>query len=159
MSTPNVVVRHASTLTTSTIFPAKPTQEDQCLLSPFDLQLAGIHYNQKVLFFQHQTDSLFHELIERLKWSLSEVLVYFYPLAGRLAESPDGFLHVKCNDEGAQFTGAVADSTLDDILLDKSSRTLQDLLFPMNDSICADGRSLPLLAVQVVCRFCIHLII
>lgn len=150
MATPNKAVRHASKITTSTIFPAKPTQEAQCPLSPFDLYLADIRYNQKVLFFQRQTDmSLHHEIIKRLKWSLAEVLVYFYPLAGRLTESPDGFLHVKCNDDGAQFTEVVADATLDELLLDNSARAIQELLFPLNDSICADGRSLPLLAVQV----------
>lgn len=150
MGTPNTDVVHAvSILSTSTIFPAKPTQAEYCPLSPFDLQFARANYGQIVLFFQREDNINSHELVERLKWSLAEVLVYFYPLAGRLAESPDGFLHVKCTDEGVQFIEAAVDGTLEHILLQKSPRYIQELLFPLNDCICADGQSLPLLAVQV----------
>lgn len=139
-----------STVSSSTVFPANPTQEKHCPLSPFDLQLAQASYTQKVLFFQQQVADNSHQVtIERLKWSLAEVLVYFYPFAGRLVESPEGFLNIECNDEGAQFIEAVADATLDQIILHKSPRYIQELLFPLNHSMCADGRSLPLLAVQV----------
>eukprot|EP00253_Pinus_taeda_P026140 PITA_26140 len=139
-----------STVSSSTVCPANPTQEKHCSLSPFDLQLAEANYIQYVLFFQHGFANNSHEVtIERLKSSLAEVLVYFYPFAGRLVDSPDGFLNIECNDEGAQFTEVVADATLDQILLHKSPRYIQELLFPLNHSICADGRSLPLLAVQV----------
>lgn len=137
MGAPNTdMVLAVSKLSTSTIFPAKPAQEENCPLSAFDLQFARLNYVQKVVFFQQQENINSHDLVERLKWS-------------RLAESPDGFLHVRCNDEGAQFIVAAADTTLEHILLHKSPRYIQELLFPLNDCICADGRSLPLLAVQV----------
>lgn len=156
MGAPNtdtdVVLAVSKLPSSSTILPAKPAQEENCPLSPSDLQFARVNYAQIVVFFKQQENiNSVHELVERLKWSLAEVLVYFYPLAGRLAEAPDGFLHVRCNDEGAQFIEAEAaeDTTLEHVLLHKSPRYLQELLFPLNDCICADGRSLPLLAVQV----------
>lgn len=81
--------------------------------------------------------------------SLEKVLLHFYLFAGRLVDSPDSFLNMECNDEGAQFIEVVADATLDQILLHKSPRYIQEPLFPLNHSICADGQSLPLLEVQV----------
>lgn len=74
------------------------------------------------------------------------MLLHFYPFAGRLVNSPDGFLNMECNDKGAQFTEVDADATLDQIL-HKSPRYIQEPLFPLNHSICADSQSLPLLAV------------
>jgi len=112
-----------STVSSSTVCPANPTQEKHCSLSPFDLQLAEANYIQYVLFFQHGFANNSHEVtIERLKWSLEKVLLHFYPFAGRLVDSPDGFLNIKCNDEGSQFTEVIVDAALDQILLHKSPR-------------------------------------
>ena len=76
-------------------------------------------------------------------------LVYFYPFTGRLVESPENFLNIESNVEGSQFTEAIADSTLNHILLHKIPRYIQELWFPLNHSIFAYSQSLPFLAVQV----------
>ncbi|XP_059064286.1 hydroxycinnamoyltransferase 2-like [Cryptomeria japonica] len=41
-----------------------------------------------------------------MKKSLSSVLVYFYPLAGRLKKGDSGRTEVDCNDEGVEFREA-----------------------------------------------------
>jgi hypothetical protein len=53
-------------------------------------------------------DHQFISAVELLKKSLSESLVYFYPLAGRLITSSDGVLYIDCNDAGADFIEASA---------------------------------------------------
>ncbi|KAL2457278.1 Omega-hydroxypalmitate O-feruloyl transferase [Forsythia ovata] len=53
--------------------------------------------------------------VEIIKDSLSRVLVYCYPLAGRLTISPEKKLAVDCTAEGAVFVVAVADCELQDL--------------------------------------------
>ncbi|KAL2492207.1 Omega-hydroxypalmitate O-feruloyl transferase [Abeliophyllum distichum] len=52
---------------------------------------------------------------ELIKDALSEVLVYYYPLAGRLTISPDMKLIVDCTGEGVVFVEAEADCKLEDL--------------------------------------------
>lgn len=52
---------------------------------------------------------------EVIKDALSKVLVHYYPLAGRLAVSPQGKLIIDCNNEGAVFVEAEAECKMDEI--------------------------------------------
>lgn len=52
------------------------------------------------------------EILDRLKKSLSDALVRFYPLAGRM----NGQISVNCNDEGALFLEAKVDGKISDII-------------------------------------------
>ncbi|CAA3019325.1 vinorine synthase-like [Olea europaea subsp. europaea] len=52
------------------------------------------------------------EILDRLKKSLSDALVRFYPLAGRM----DGQISVSCNDEGALYLEAKVDGKISDII-------------------------------------------
>lgn len=47
-----------------------------------------------------------------IKEALAKVLVYYYPLAGKLVEDSDGKLIVDCTGEGAVFVEAVSDYEL-----------------------------------------------
>ncbi|KAH9324624.1 hypothetical protein KI387_004802, partial [Taxus chinensis] len=53
--------------------------------------------------------------------SLAKTLLYFYPLAGRLAISAEGVVYIDCNDTGADFieASAAADIGLADVTTEK----------------------------------------
>lgn len=56
-------------------------------------------------------------VVERLRGSLADALVLFYPLAGRVVTS-DGPPRIHCNDAGAVFTEASVDVELVDLKMD-----------------------------------------
>ncbi|GLJ43341.1 hypothetical protein SUGI_0900280 [Cryptomeria japonica] len=130
------------------IFPARPSLPQQCKLTYSDLQLLYVHYTQKCLFFSTPTSCTiqdFESMVERLKKSLSETLVYFYPLAGRL-KTCDGEVYIDCNDSGAEFIEASApDLCLAQVMGD----SIPHQLFPFNGVFSINGHFLPLLVVQV----------
>ncbi|GJU29145.1 shikimate O-hydroxycinnamoyltransferase-like protein [Tanacetum coccineum] len=49
-----------------------------------------------------------------MKKSLADVLVPFYPMAGRMGRDESGKLVINCNNEGALFVEAESDTCLDD---------------------------------------------
>eukprot|EP01018_Ginkgo_biloba_P034340 Gb_21450 [translate_table: standard] len=134
----------------STVIPSSPTQpgHEQCKLSPSDLQMLCCNYIQKGLLYRMPTDN-FQSVVELLKSSLSQVLVYFYPLAGRLSASPDGIWHVDCDDVGVDIIEASAEHVgLADVLVPDVPSVVRQL-FAMDGAINLEGRFLPLLVVQV----------
>jgi shikimate O-hydroxycinnamoyltransferase len=67
---------------------------------------------------------------DRFKKSLSEVLTYFYPLAGRVKEK----LYVDCNDEGVHYVEAKAECKLSEFLEDPIPSELNKILpFELDD--------------------------
>ncbi|XP_062109444.1 stemmadenine O-acetyltransferase-like [Humulus lupulus] len=98
-------------LSTSIIKPSSPTPSHLRThqLSFID-QLCGHIYNPSVLFYPPQQDINgkqldLVEISNKLKQSLSEVLSWYYPLAGRLnRDGNDPF--VDCNDEGVPYVEA-----------------------------------------------------
>lgn len=131
-----------------TIFPARPSLPQKCKLTYSDLRMLSVHYTQKCLLFSAPTGwsiREFESMVERLKKSLSETLVYFYPMAGRL-ETCDGEVFIKCNDSGVEFTKASAlDLGLAQVMVD----SIPHQLIPFNGVFSTQGQFLPLLAVQV----------
>lgn len=133
---------------TSCVYPARPSDEKYCDLITYDLFFIGIHYNQKIMLYPSPTQG-FASIVESLKKSLSEALVEFYPLAGRLCLDESGILKVDCNDAGVDFIEASSDVGLADLTdCDCSSDVMQDLV-PYVHTSNADGFFLPLLGVQV----------
>ncbi|KAG7012194.1 BAHD acyltransferase [Cucurbita argyrosperma subsp. argyrosperma] len=96
------------------IKPSSPTPPE---LRRFNLslldQLATAGYVPLILFFaNHGGAPPFEERSRRLKKSLAETLTRFYPLAGRARENS----YIECNDDGAEYVEARANSVLADFL-------------------------------------------
>lgn len=88
-------------------------------------------------------------LAGRMRASLSETLVDFYPLAGRLR----GSARIDCNDEGAYWVEARADVRLSDVLARPDETLLSQLLpsaHPETSVLAAAGC---LLIIQIT-NFC-----
>ncbi|KAG9445838.1 hypothetical protein H6P81_011966 [Aristolochia fimbriata] len=90
--------------------PAEETEKGLYFLSNLDQNIAVIV--QTVYCFK--ADEKGNErAAEVMKEALSKVLVYYYPLAGRLTISAEGKLIVNCTGEGAVFVEADANCTLE----------------------------------------------
>eukprot|EP00253_Pinus_taeda_P032621 PITA_32621 len=135
----------------STIIPSRPSQGQHCNLCSSDLRMLYVDYIQNGLIYQmpFTDDHHFISVVEVLKKSLAEVLVHFYPLAGRLITSSDGLLYIYCNDAGADFIEASApDVGIEEVTSPEVVPVVRQL-FALDGAINVDGRFLPLLVVQV----------
>ncbi|XP_010547371.1 PREDICTED: shikimate O-hydroxycinnamoyltransferase-like [Tarenaya hassleriana] len=96
------------------VCPARDTPGGSLWLSDYDLFQPNVH-NHTLHFFKPSTigDG---EITRILKQSLSQVLVPFYPLAGRLGKDENGRIQVECNAKGVMFIVAEADCSLDEML-------------------------------------------
>ncbi|PIA52772.1 hypothetical protein AQUCO_01000558v1 [Aquilegia coerulea] len=94
------------------ICPNKPTPNHSLYLSNLDDQ-KFLRFSIKYLYVYKNS-----VCIEKLKSSLSMVLVDYYPLAGRLRISEDNEekLEVDCNGEGALFAEAFMDYTVEEFV-------------------------------------------
>jgi len=135
----------------STVIPSRPSQPQHCKLCPSDLLLVCSNYIQKGLIYHMPSadDHHFVSAVELLKKGLSEVLVHFYPLAGRLITSSDGVLYIDCNDAGADLIEASAPDVLIQEIAGPEGSPVVGQLFALDGAINLDGHFLPLLAVQV----------
>jgi hypothetical protein len=109
------------------------------------------NYIQKGLIYHmpFADDHQFISAVELLKKSLSESLVYFYPLAGRLITSSDGVLYIDCNDAGADFIEASAADVGIQEITEVEVRPVVPQFFALDGAINLNGHFLPLLVVQV----------
>ncbi|CAN1176050.1 Uncharacterized acetyltransferase At3g50280 [Linum perenne] len=129
------------------------TSSERIPLTPCDLRLILIGTIQKGLLFRKPNPPQ-QNLIENLKSSFSRTLALFYPLAGRLSadEHPDGTasVYIDCNNAGALFVHAVADSiSVADVLEPLYVPPVVWSFFPLNWVRSYHGFSQPFLAVQI----------
>ncbi|XP_054793498.1 LOW QUALITY PROTEIN: benzyl alcohol O-benzoyltransferase-like [Prosopis cineraria] len=90
------------------VVPAKPTPHETKKLSDIDDQ-EGLRFQLPLVMFFHGRESKSKDdpaLV--IKEAISEALVYYYPLAGRLGEVANRKLVVECNGEGVLFVEAEA---------------------------------------------------
>nr|XP_018914066.1 PREDICTED: uncharacterized acetyltransferase At3g50280-like [Bemisia tabaci]XP_018914096.1 PREDICTED: uncharacterized acetyltransferase At3g50280-like isoform X1 [Bemisia tabaci] len=128
-------------------------------LMPFELSMLSWHYIQKGLLFetppQVNRANFMNDLLDRLKYSLSLTLVQYYPLAGRLVtekqENDSSYLiFVDCiNSPGAKFIHAKIDMTTSDILSTRYNPLIVRSFFDHKTSVSFDGRTKPLVSIQV----------
>lgn len=96
--------------------------------------------------FSEEKDITQSEMSRLLKSSLSDALVQFYPLAGRMK----GQILVDCNDEGILYVEANADGKILDIIKSPDSGVLDKLIpFTTNGYVSSAEEQL---AVQVSFR-------
>ncbi|KAF5206385.1 Vinorine synthase [Thalictrum thalictroides] len=98
-----------------TIKPSSPTPDNfrTLKLSLLDQFVPAVHV-PLVLFYSSNADTEENEnRLDHLKKSLSEILTYYYPLAGRI----DGNDSISCNDEGIDFFKARANGHLNELLV------------------------------------------
>ncbi|XP_071918879.1 epi-neemfruitin B 7-O-acetyltransferse L7AT-like [Coffea arabica] len=77
-----------------------------------------------VYFFKNDGKSDISKRRELLKQSLSETLVHFYPLAGKVKDN----LHVDCNDDGMYYVEARVNAQLSDFLGHPQQKLIHGLL-------------------------------
>lgn len=95
------------------VLPAASTPRELKLLSDIDDQ-QGLRFNAPLIFiYSHQPSMAAKDPVEVLRNALSQTLVYYYPLAGRIKEGDGRKLMVHCTAEGVMFVEAEADVTLD----------------------------------------------
>ncbi|KAG6488602.1 uncharacterized acetyltransferase At3g50280-like [Zingiber officinale] len=152
---PPFIVRR---LSTCSVKPSPPHSRTRCHLAHWDLAMLSSHYIQKGLLFSTPRHLTAVAIIERLKSSLSAVLFHFFPLAGRIAaeEALDAsgiYVSIDCDGQGAEFTHAVVEGAPTTVASVRSPSSNVPLFvrsfFPLDGAVNYDGRSLPLLAVQV----------
>ncbi|OVA20761.1 Transferase [Macleaya cordata] len=119
------------------------------------------HSDQQVITTRQLESSKHSEqeetnIISHLKTSLSRALDHFFPLAGRLAitnhdDDDDGTIsvYINCNYTGAEFIHAAADVTIADILDPTYVPRMVFSFFSLNGVINYEGRSKPLLSIQI----------
>jgi len=126
------------------ICPSCPTPKHSLYLSNLDDQ-KFLRFSIKYLYLFKKSVSL-----DCLKYSLSKVLVDYYPLAGRLraTSEDDQKLKVDCNGEGAVFAEAFMDITAEEFLelSKKPNRSWRKLLYRVEALSFLD---VPPLVVQV----------
>ncbi|KAF9592896.1 hypothetical protein IFM89_018612 [Coptis chinensis] len=117
------------TVTRSTgviVQPSESTPSGTLNLSVID-RLPNLRLNVQTLHvFRHG-----HETARVIREALSKALVPYYPLAGRLKESPYGDLQIYCSGEGVWFVDAFTDCSLESVkYLDNVPMIPNDNLLP-----------------------------
>ncbi|EOY29513.1 Hydroxycinnamoyl CoA shikimate/quinate hydroxycinnamoyltransferase, putative [Theobroma cacao] len=125
--------------------PARDTPNRRLWNSNLDLVISRYHVTS-VCFYKSDASSNFFDT-QLLKESLSNILVPFYPMAGRLGYDENGRLEIVCNAEGVSFIEAETATTIDD-LGDFAPRSKLGQLVPTVD-YSGDISSFPLVLLQV----------
>jgi shikimate O-hydroxycinnamoyltransferase len=112
---------------TSTVVPSKPTPSGLLWLSESD-QMAQWTHAPLVYIYRHNNNNTIPFVMETMRNSLSEALVHYYPLAGRLHWIEGGRLELDCNAMGAQLLEAYSEAKLDELGDFAPTDTVQDLI-------------------------------
>lgn len=130
----------------SMVYPSKSTPLKKLWNSNLDLVVAKIHILTVYFYKPNGACNFFDSGI--LRESLSNVLVSFFPMAGRLNKDEKGRVEIDCNAQGVLFVEAEAEFTaLDDFGDFRPSPELRRLV-PVVD-YSGDVSSYPLVVAQV----------
>ncbi|KAL6841043.1 hypothetical protein ACP4OV_029012 [Aristida adscensionis] len=128
------------------------TTTEKFILSSFDCSLAGISATSLLVF-----DQPIKEPIETIKRAMSQALVHYYPIAGRLCipENDNELPIIACTGEGVFFWGASAKCTLESVNF-SSPTSLKELLKDLAVYVPSGGwrHTDPLLLMQVTEFLC-----
>ncbi|GLJ22215.1 hypothetical protein SUGI_0417510 [Cryptomeria japonica] len=117
--------------------PCLPSPQGSLYLSNLDNQPAARSVFNTLLVYEGCENNL-ADPAKTIREALSKVLVYYYPLAGRLRKKEDGKLQVECTGEGVLFVEAMVSNNLSVLGdLDYLKPSFKQLLFtfPFNTDI------------------------
>ncbi|OMO54499.1 Transferase [Corchorus olitorius] len=134
------------------VFPAQDTPKRSLWLSNLDLVQLRYHVPTIYFYKPNGNSSNFFEP-KVLKDSLSEILVPFYPIAGRLQYDETGKLEIISNGKGVLFLEAETTSIIDDLIGNFTDSSRVPKLVPTVD-YSGGISSYPLLALQVTTFKC-----
>eukprot|EP01018_Ginkgo_biloba_P033115 Gb_00813 [translate_table: standard] len=130
----------------SRIVPSKAAGSQRFVMPTVKLTFQHMEYSQQTLFYSTQGHS-FSLIAEKMRQSLSEVLVEFYPFEGKVAACDQ----TNWNDAGVDFIEATAAFSREEAVDSKNSSILSQLI-PSYDTVEIDSGTasgLPVLLVQV----------
>ena len=141
----------------SSTFRPPERQPETIHLTPWDLRMLIVDYNQKGVLLPKPPAAAAQGVVDRLASSLARALGRFFPLAGRLAVndhrgSAGQTISLRCSNEGAEFVHAVAPGvTVADVTAPLCVPRVVWSFFPLNGVVGADAAagSRPVLAAQV----------
>ncbi|KAK1426091.1 hypothetical protein QVD17_14759 [Tagetes erecta] len=136
------------------IVPAKPTPRELKPLSDIDDQ-EGLRFHIPLIHIYQRNPKMGNKNpASVIREALAKVLVFYYPLAGRLKEGPARKLMVDCSGEGVLFIEAEADVTLKQFgeTLQPPFPCMEELLYDVPGS--SGILDSPLLLVQVTRLLC-----
>ncbi|XP_057835024.2 hydroxycinnamoyltransferase [Cryptomeria japonica] len=135
---------------TSVVKPAIQTPTQTMFLSNLDFSWLPFNNVQRLFFYTQSPLNDYSSLIQGMRESLSSILVYFYPLAGRLKKGESGRMEVDCNDEGVEFMEASINIPFQDLEKDGFRRKpfFPKLVQEVNLSE-DENYSRPLLLIQI----------
>ncbi|XP_016484287.1 shikimate O-hydroxycinnamoyltransferase-like [Nicotiana tabacum] len=128
--------------------PSKPTPSKRLWNSNLDVIVGRIHLLTVYFYKPNGTSPNFFDF-RIMKEALSNVLVSFYPMAGRLAKDNEKErIEINCNGEGVLFIEAEIDAFIDDFGDFIPSLEIKKMLIPSVDT-SGDISSFPLVIFQV----------
>ncbi|KAG9137393.1 hypothetical protein Leryth_017725 [Lithospermum erythrorhizon] len=126
--------------------PAKPTPNHAMYLTSCD-QIASVTHTRTVYLYG-PTPTTLSEAAQKMKESLRKVLVFFYPVAGRVKWVEKGRVELYCNGEGALLVEAESEATLKHYGNFMPTPQLLQLI-PTIDMVATPISEVPLLVCQM----------
>ncbi|KAG4996255.1 hypothetical protein AAZX31_10G057400 [Glycine max] len=130
------------------VTPNQPTPSDPIWLSDSD-QIGHLRHVNTIYAYKSRPNNTID--IERMKNSLSKILVPYYPIAGRLKLTKNGRMEVDCNAKGVTLIEAESTATFGDYGDFAPSDSTMELV-PKVD-YTRPSEDMPLMLVQLT-RFC-----
>ncbi|KAJ7532203.1 hypothetical protein O6H91_14G076800 [Diphasiastrum complanatum] len=131
--------------------PSLPPTARDCIYWLSNLDQIPVYMNI-LFFYQPNKINKTADPVIVLQKALAQVLVHYYPLAGRLELSSDGKCHVISSGEGAVFVEAEADATISDVLAQYELDTNMEYAQKLICKSASESNSVldrPLLSIQV----------
>eukprot|EP00253_Pinus_taeda_P025773 PITA_25773 len=130
------------------VAPSRPTPEEFLYLSNIDDQPTLRFHCPFVQFYRFDPSKKGEDPARVIREGLANVLVIYYPFAGRVREAPAGKFVLESTGEGVLFVEADADVALEELgdLL-PSFPCWQDLIYDVPDTLTITNS--PLLLIQV----------
>ncbi|KAH1239472.1 Spermidine hydroxycinnamoyl transferase [Glycine max] len=130
-----------------TVVPNQPTPKGRLWLSNSDQTARPAHTPN--LYIYKAKHNIIEYDIEKMIDSLSIILVYYYPVAGRLSVTESGRMEVDCNAKGVTLIEAETVKTIDDFGDFTPSESVKEELVPVIDYHSQPIEEIPLVFVQV----------